>query len=43
MVEIELGKNSQFFVEITIRTRPPIYIDVEKERQGYLVFISTKG
>ena len=24
-MEIELGKNSQFFVQITIRTRPPIY------------------
>ena len=26
IVVIELGKNSQFFVEITIRTRPSIYI-----------------
>ena len=25
-MEIELGKNSQFFVEITIMTSPPIYI-----------------
>ena len=25
-MEIEVGKNSQFFVEITIRTRPPIYV-----------------
>ena len=24
IVEIDLGKNSQFFVEITIKTRPPI-------------------
>ena len=27
IVEIELGKNSQFFVEITIMTRPPIYLN----------------
>ena len=26
IVEIELGTNSQFFVEIPIMTRPPIYL-----------------
>ena len=28
IVEIELGKNSQFFVEITIMTRPPICVSL---------------
>ena len=30
-MEIELGKNSQFFVEITIMTRPPICFLIQTE------------
>ena len=29
-MKIKLGKNSQFFVEITIMTRPPIYMQKKK-------------
>ena len=36
VVEIELSKSSQFFVEITIMTRPPIYKKEKKKIGGFV-------
>ena len=37
IVEVELGKNSQFFVEISIMTRPPIYSKINFHSTKYII------